>query len=107
MKNDYTFEKRLFAVILTLIFIVINLLHIYWPIHLIMEDIRNATMVGTGIEMGVLYPWMTEVLSIPFVLGQILYYVLFRRYKPLSKFNVATFTFYLLQVVLFNALLWF
>lgn len=107
MKVDYTFEKRLFGVILTIIFIVINLVHIYWPCHLIMEDIKNATMVGTGIEMGVLFPWIIEVIAVPFVIGQIIYYVLFKRYKPFSKINVIVFTLYLLQVVVFNTLLWF
>lgn len=31
--------KKVFGIILFVIFIIINLMHIYWPIHLILEDI--------------------------------------------------------------------
>ena len=56
------------AIILAIIFVFINIIHIYWPIHLILEDIQKGAMVGTDIELGALIPWMIEIISIPFVL---------------------------------------
>ena len=56
--------KKVFSIILMVIFIFFNLIHLYWPIHLILEDIKAGTMEGTFIELGVLYPWMIELVSL-------------------------------------------
>ena len=45
-----------FILIWTIIFSILNIIHIYFPIHLIIEDIKNKTMYGTNLEMMVLLP---------------------------------------------------
>ncbi len=97
--------KKAFAIILAVIFVFINLIHIYWPIHMILEDVKAGTLEGTGIELAVLYPWLIEFLSAPFVLAEAAYFIIFRKIKYFNVFNCIAFGSYLLQALLFNALL--
>lgn len=97
--------KKAVAIILAVIFVFINLIHVYWPIHMISEDIKNGTVEGTGIEMGALFPWLIEWLSAPFVLAEAAYFIIFRKVKYFNVFNCVAFGFYILQVLLFNILL--
>ena len=98
-------NKKAVAIILGLVFIFFNLLHLYWPIHMILEDVKAGTVKGTGIEMAVLYPWGVVLLSAPFVLAEIVYFITFRKVKYLNLFNCITFGTYIFQVLLFNVLL--
>jgi len=98
-------NKKAVAIILGLVFIFFNLLHLYWPIHMILEDIEAGTLKGTGIEMAALYPWGIELLSAPFVLAEVLHFIIFRKVKYLNIFNCISFGAYILQVALFNVLL--
>ncbi len=107
MKSMKKIAKKEFAILFTIIFTIFNLLHIVFPCWLIIEDIQNGTMSGTMIEMAAIYPWLLEFISIPFILGQLIYYVALRKVKVFYKFNFAVFIFYLFQVGLFNILLLF
>ena len=97
--------KKAVAIILAVIFVFINLIHVYWPIYMISEDIKNGTVEGTGIEMGALFPWFIEALSIPFVSAEIIYLIALRKVKYFNVFNCVVFCAYILQVILFNVLL--
>lgn len=99
--------KKVFGIILFVIFIIINLMHIYWPIHLILEDIRWGTMEGTGIEMGYLYPLMVEFISIHFIIAEIIYFLVFKKVKYIFIPNIVALSFYIFQVVVFYVLLSF
>ncbi len=99
--------KKVFGIILFVIFIIINLVHIYWPIHLIMEDISLGTIKGTGIEMGFLYPLMIEIISIFFILIEVVYLIVFMKVKYINIPNLVSFGFYIFQVVVFYILLSF
>ena len=72
---------------------------------MILEDIEAGTLKGTGIDLAVLYPWGVELISAPFVLAEIVYFIVFRKIKYFNLFNCIVFFTYILQVVLFNALL--
>ena len=96
---------KTFAIILGVIFIVLNALFVIWPIFLIIEDIRSGTMHGTNLEMLVLYPWTLEVLSLPAVIGEILLIIFSIKGKKFSLFNLIPFGIYVSQIVLFNILL--
>ncbi len=98
-------NKQAFSIILLLIFIGFNLLHIYFPIHLIIEDIKLGTINGTNLEMGALFPWSIEFISIPFIFLHLVYYFFFRKTKYTNKIGTIVFIFYLFQVLLFNILL--
>ena len=97
--------KKAVAIILAVFFVLLNLIHVYWPIYLILEDIENGTLEGTGIEMGALFPWIIEWLSIPLVIAEAAYFIIFRRVKYFDVFNCAVFCAYIFQVLLFNSLL--
>ncbi len=98
-------NKKAIAIILGLVFVFFGLLHIYWPIHMILEDVKAGTVKGTGIDLAVLYPWGIELLSAPFALAELLYFIIFRKVKYLNVFNLVAFGAYILQVALFNVLL--
>ena len=98
--------KKVFAIILMVLFIILNVCHVIFPVWLIVEDIKAGTMHGTGMELGVLYPWLMEILSVPVVLAQVIYYIVFSRVKYFHLANFIVFLVYLLQVLLFNVLLW-
>lgn len=100
-------KKKTFGIILMVIFIVFNLIHIYWPIHLIIEDIKLGAVHGTNIEMGALIPWLIELFSIPFVIAHLVYYLMFNKVKYIHKPDLIIFLIYLFQVGLFNILLAF
>ena len=99
--------KRIRSIILTINFTVLNLLHVIFPYWLIKEDVLAGTMAGTEIEMAVLYPWLLEAISVPFVIGQIIYYVAYRKDKHFYLLNTIMFALYIFQVLLFNILLLF
>lgn len=97
--------KKTFAIILGVIFVIMNVLFVIWPTWLILEDIRNGTMQGTGIEMLVLLPYFFELLSIPVVICEIVLIIFSIKGKTFNIFNLIAFGFYIFQVVLFNVLL--
>ena len=66
---------KTFAIILAVLFVILNILYFIWPTWLILEDIRSGTVEGTGIEMAVLLPYFLELLSIPVIIGEIIYIV--------------------------------
>lgn len=99
--------KKTFSIIFVVIFLIFNLMHIIWPIQLIIEDIKAKTMYGTGIEMAFLFPFFTELLSAPFVIAEIVYYIVFRKVKYFDKANFIIFVTYIFQVILFYFLLSF
>ncbi len=97
--------KKTFAIILGVIFMIMNVLFVIWPIFLILEDIRTGTMEGTGIEMLVLLPYFFELLSIPVVICEIILIIFSIKGKSFNIFNLISFGLYMFQVVLFNVLL--
>lgn len=97
--------KKVFLLILMICFILFNIFHILFPVSLIIEDINNGTMISTSLELGALYPWIIEILSIPFVIAEIVVLLIFIRVKYNSVANLFFFFFYIFQVILFNILL--
>lgn len=97
--------RKTFAIILGIIFIILNVLFVIWPLFLILEDIRSGTMHGTNIEMLVLLPYLFELLSIPVVICEILLIIFSIKSRKFNIFNLIAFGMYLFQVVLFNVLL--
>lgn len=97
--------KKTFSIILLVIFILLNLIHIIFPIWLIIEDIKAGTVVGTNIELAVLYPWIIEILSLPLILLQIVLYFVFIKVKYTNIANLIFFLFYVFQIIMFNILL--
>ena len=97
--------RKTFAIILGIIFVIMNVLFVIWPLFLILEDIRSGTMHGTNIEMLVLLPYFFELLSIPVIICEILIIIFSIKGKKINIFNLIAFGLYIFQVVLFNVLL--
>lgn len=97
--------RKTFAIILGVIFVIMNILFVIWPLFLILEDIRSGTMHGTNIEMLVLLPYLFELLSIPVIICEILIIIFSIKDKKINVFNLIAFGLYISQVVLFNVLL--
>lgn len=97
--------KKTFAIILGIIFVILNVLYVIWPIFLIIEDVRSGTMHGTNIEMLVLVPYLFELLSVPVVICEILLIIFSMKGRKFNIFNLIAFGLYIFQVVLFNVLL--
>lgn len=98
-------NKQALGILLSIPFALLNLAHIAFPIWLIAEDVRWGTVKGTGMEMMYLLPVMIELISIPFVIAQIVYWIRYRRIRYWSRLNLIAFGFYVLQVILFYGLL--
>ena len=98
-------SKGLIMIVLTIVLILFNLGHIYWSITLIIEDIKMGTMVGTNIELSALYCWILEFFSLPFILINGVFLFMFKKEGKVSKVNVISWFIYILQIILFNVLL--
>lgn len=95
--------KKVFTIILLISFIWFSIIHLPFLYYLIREDIVAGTVKGTGIEMLAIIPWIIEIISIPVILGQIIYIIIFRK-KINNKANIIFFILYIIQIVLFNIL---
>ena len=96
-----------FILIWTIIFSILNIIHIYFPIHLIIEDIKNKTMYGTNLEMMVLFPWLIEGISIPFIIIEAIILIICLKKKNINIVNLIIFSIFIFQTILFNVLLRF
>ena len=100
-------DKKDLMLISTIIFSFLNIIHLYFPLHLIIEDINNKTMYGTNLEIMVLAPWIIELISIPLIIGEIVLLIFCRKMQYKKIINVLVFSMYILQVILLNILLLF
>lgn len=96
-----------FILIWTIIFSILNIIHIYFPIQLIIEDIKNKTMYGTNLEMMVLFPWLIEGISIPFIIIEVIIFIICLKKKYINIVNLIIFSIFIFQTILFNVLLMF
>ena len=64
-----------------------------------------GTMVGTNIELSALYCWILEFFSLPFILINGVFLFMFKKEGKVSKVNVISWFIYILQIILFNVLL--
>lgn len=99
--------KKTVGLILFIAFLGLNILHIFGPSYLILEDIKNGYVAGTGMEMMFLYPFIIELVSIPVIFIELIYFIIFRKVKYFDKANFIVFIIYIIQVFLFYFLLQF
>lgn len=97
--------KKDTELVFVVLFAILNLIYIYWPITLIIEDIRSGTMEGTEIEMLVLVPYFIELLSLIPLGAYIIFQIVTRKLKYINKFGLFLGILYLVQIIVFNILL--
>ena len=87
-----------------------NVAHMLWTFWLIDEQIETGWGYGTNIELGVLYPWITEILCAPILIVGLIYLILSPFKKPRRKHlavNILLFTLLILQYGLTNLFIWY
>ena len=106
-KSDAT---NVFGAWTSIFLLIANLLHIIWTVWLISEQIDTGWGYSTNMEMGVLYPWLCELLCAPAFLAGIVFLIM-NIWKHCEKWvSVSagiTFTCYFLQVFLTNLFIFF
>lgn len=103
-------KMNIFSIIMIVLLILINLAHLLWTFWLVIEQIKTGFGFGTNMELGVLYPWITEILCSPVLIGGIVYLIIcvFKRpNKPLLITNVCLFSAAVLQYAITNLFIWF
>lgn len=103
-------KMNVFSIIMVVLLILVNLAHLIWTFCLASEQIKTGFGYGTNMEIGVLYPWITEILCLPVLISAIVYLIIsiFKRpNKSLLISNIALFGIILLQYVITNLFIWF
>ena len=88
----------IYGVVTIYLLFIANLLNIIWTIWLTIEQIKTGWGYGTNLEIGVLWPWTTELLCIPLIIVGIVYFII-------HFFNYSYKKIYIVNVVLFSILL--
>ena len=87
-----------------------NAVHLLWTFWLIDEQIKTGWGYGTNIELGVLYPWITEILCAPILIAGIVYLILAISRKPRKALlipNIILFVLLVMQYALTNLFIWY
>ncbi|MBO5090443.1 MAG: hypothetical protein J6C27_05990 [Clostridia bacterium] len=103
-------KMNVFSIIMIVLLILVNLAHLIWTFGLVSEQIKTGFGFGTNMEIGVLYPWITEILCSPVLISAIVYLIIsiFKRpNKNLLISNIALFSTILLQYIITNLFIWF
>ena len=98
-----------FGAIVTLMLSIVNLSHMLWTWWLVSEQIETGWGYGTNMEMGVLYPWMTELICVPAMIAAVVYLIMscFKGHsKLLLALNILLFVCALGQFVVTNLFIW-
>ena len=101
---------NIFSIIMIVLLILVNLAPLIWTFWLVCEQIKTGFGFGTNMEIGVLYPWITEILCSPVLISAIVYLIIsiFKRpNKSLLISNIALFSTILLQYIITNLFIWF
>lgn len=87
-----------------------NAAHLLWTFWLIDEQIETGWGFGTKIELGVLYPWITEILCAPILIAGIIYLIVAVFKRPRKKLLIANIILTMLlvmQYALTNLFIWY
>jgi len=63
---------------------IVNLLHLLWTVWLTAEQLQTGWGFGTGMELVVLYPWLTELICLPGMITGAVFLIL-SIFKPSKK----------------------
>lgn len=100
----------IFGIILLAALTISNLLHLPWSVWLIWEQAETGWGSSTGMELAVLYPWLTEVLCAPVLIAAAVYFILcvFRKpHRGIPIANLCLTGLLILQYILTNLFIWF
>lgn len=87
-----------------------NAAHLLWTFWLIDEQIETGWGYGTNIELGVLFPWITEILWAPVLIAGVIYLILAISRHPRKKLltaNIILLALLALQYAATNLFIWY
>lgn len=93
------------GVALIIMLSLVNLSHLLWTIWVVVEQVKTGWGHGTDMELGVLYPWLTELICAPAMVTAVVYLALsaFLRHKRgILIANIVLFVCALVQFGLTN-----
>lgn len=60
----------------------VNVWNILWTIQLTIEQFKTGWGYGTAIKLGAFWPWLCEIVSIPFIIAAIVFLIVAIFKKP-------------------------
>ena len=88
----------------------VNLVHSFWTVWLVVEQIETGWGFSTNLELGVLWPWMLELVCSPVLLGGIVYSIVAVFKRPDRWVLITEITLLSLAIVQYfvvNCFIWF
>ncbi len=101
---------NIFGAIVCQLLAIANLVHAFFTWGICAEQIATGWGYGTNWEMGVLMPWFVELLSMPVILGGIVFLVMSIWKKSEKAILILSAVFLaceFLQIVIFNLFVFF
>lgn len=104
----HTVRNRIMGIIAAVLASLANLCHLVPTLTLVIEQARTGFGFGTNLEIGVLYPWLVELLLLPVLVYGAVYLIVCRRAgRALYFTNAALISLILLQYVLTNLFIFY
>ncbi len=107
MQNEKT---NIFGGLIIAPMLLVNIANAFWTLWLTIEQIATGWGFATNLELGVLYPWMFEAISLPFILLCLVFLIISFFKKPQKWIlitNIVLFTLAVLQIGLTNLFIWY
>ena len=101
---------RPFGIVTLVLLSGVNLAHLLWTVHFALEQMQTGWGGGTNADLGVLLPWIVEILCLPAMITAVVYLIMAAIKKPgkvLLFFNLALFAVATAQYALTNLLIWY
>ncbi len=89
--------------------VLVNIANSFWTLWLVIEQISTGWGFATNLELGVLWPWIFEVVSLPFVILCLIFLIISIFKKPKKWIlitNIILFVLAILQIGLTNLFIW-
>lgn len=103
-------KTNIFGIINIFPMLLVNIANAFWTLWLTIEQIATGWGFPTNLELGVLYPWMFQVISLPFVILCLIFLIISFFKKPnkwILIINIVLFTITVLQFGLTNLFIWY
>ena len=101
---------NVFGAIVMVLMAVVNLLHGFWTYCLIAEQIKTGWGFSTNLEMMVLMPWMLELICLPVLLTEVVYFIMscFKRHdRSVTVCNIVLFSLAIAQYLVTNLFIFY
>ena len=103
-------KANIFGGIIITPMLLVNIANAFWTLWLTIEQIATGWGFSTNLELGVLYPWMFQAISLPFIILSLIFLIL-SFFKKANKWilitNIVLFALAFFQIVLTNIFIFY